>query len=687
MRWMSGGGSSLPPDCSASPAGARDRDRSRRPARPGRLAATVLVVGLVLLGAAAAEAQTSRILVSNTAVANDDTANTGGNDHAQLFHTGTHADGYILTGVRVNSNDDEGDDFDVEVCEEDGSADEFPSTTASDCTALTAPSDFTAGLVFFTHASLALSANTNYVVVIKQRDTGSVELKSTTNTGEDTSLGLSGWSIKDYFYWKSSGTWTNEPGTNEALRIVVTGYERVQGVTPTPTVTAVALTSDPGLDSTYGIGDAIEATVTFDAAVDIAGTPQLELDFAGTSKTAACTAATNTTTMVCAYTVAENDSAPNGIAIAANKLTLNGGTIRSTGSTTLNAVLAHSAVAIVSGHKVDGVRPTLVTTGNDAPQTSADGTQIIFTVSEDVGSVDINGIILVARQSIGSGATASFSVRTVTVTLLPVFTIQYDQTVTLSLLVAGVRDTAGNGNSSIRDQPVTNKVPQPPAVISTVEITSDPGMDSNYATSDDIEVTATFDQAVAVTGKPRIKLRLIGGTTRGDRWAEYASGSGTTALVFSYTVVATEESDTSGIEVGDPSLQADNVDLNGGTITVAATGGERLPELRAVVQRQRAPGQLGAADAVGRRDVDGRDKGAPDVQRESGRNRPGAQLVHGQGGRHGGDAERIDGYRLRQRRDADAGNGAHLGDANGDGELRRSHHRGRPRHRRGPGVQ
>ena len=43
---------------SASPAGARDRDRSRRPARPGRPAATVLVLGLLLLGAPAAEAQT-----------------------------------------------------------------------------------------------------------------------------------------------------------------------------------------------------------------------------------------------------------------------------------------------------------------------------------------------------------------------------------------------------------------------------------------------------------------------------------------------------------------------------------------------------------------------------------------------------------------------------------------------------
>ena len=261
MRWMSGGGSSLPPDFSAAPAAARDRDRSRRHDRPGR-AAAVLVVGLVLLGAAAAEAQTERILVSNTAVANDDTANTSGNDHAQLFHTGGHTGGYTLTKVRVNSEDVEDDDFDVEVCEEDGSTDEFPSTTASDCTALTAPSDFSAGLVIFTHAGLALSANTNYVVVIKQRGTGSVRFKSTTNTGEDTSLGLSGWSIKDKFYWKSGSTWMIKSGSNEALRIVVSGYEVVAGDT-TP----------PVLDSATVLAANAGATIelVFDEAYDLIG--------------------------------------------------------------------------------------------------------------------------------------------------------------------------------------------------------------------------------------------------------------------------------------------------------------------------------------------------------------------------------------------------------------------------------
>ena len=65
--------------------------------------------------------------------------------------------------------------------------------------------------------------------------------------------------------------------------------------------------------------------MTFDAAVDITGTPQLELDFDGTAKAAGCATGTNTTTMACSYTVAVGEEAPNGVAIAANKLT--GGTI------------------------------------------------------------------------------------------------------------------------------------------------------------------------------------------------------------------------------------------------------------------------------------------------------------------------------------------------------------------------
>ena len=212
-----------------------------RHARPGRTAAIVFVLGLVLLGAAAAEAQTVRILVSNSGQTADDSANTSGNDHAQLFRTGANAAGYTLTQVVVNSEDAQGDDFDVEVCEEDGTANEFPSTTVGDCTALTPPASFTAGNLHFPHDGLALSANTNYVVVIKQIGTGSVELNSTTSSGEDTSLGLSDWSIKNKFYWKSGGTWMEKSGSNEALRIIVRGYARTVGDATDATLSALSV--------------------------------------------------------------------------------------------------------------------------------------------------------------------------------------------------------------------------------------------------------------------------------------------------------------------------------------------------------------------------------------------------------------------------------------------------------------
>ena len=46
-----------------------------------------------------------------------------------------------------------------------------------------------------------------------------------TNSGEDAT-GLTGWSIKDKFDWKNSGTWQQKGGGNEAIQITVNGYER-----------------------------------------------------------------------------------------------------------------------------------------------------------------------------------------------------------------------------------------------------------------------------------------------------------------------------------------------------------------------------------------------------------------------------------------------------------------------------
>ena len=259
---------------------------------------------------------------------------------------------------------------------------------------------------------------------------------------------------------------------NGILAVAATAVINAVVSATTPTVTGVALTSDPGTDNTYGIGDAVEATVTFDAAVDITGSPELELDFAGIAKAAACATGTNTTTMACSYTVVVGDSAPNGVAIAANTLT--GGTITATG-TTLTADLDHVAVAIDAGHKVDGIRPTVVSTGDDAPRTSTDGTQVILTFSEDLSAFDISGINLFVGGVTGqtAGATASRSGRTVTITLHSNLTIAAGEAVTMELFINAAKDAAGNGNLRVTESlTVINAVGAP--TVTGVALTSDP---------------------------------------------------------------------------------------------------------------------------------------------------------------------------------------------------------------------
>ncbi len=149
-----------------------------------------------------------------------------------------------------------------------------------------------------------------------------------------------------------------------------------------PAVSSVALTSDPGDDETYAIGDSLKVTVTFSEAVDVTGAPQIVLDAGGEDKPLPYYSGTGFAEIVFAGEVAENDEDADGVSIASDALRLSGGTIRQAGSTTSDAVIAHTAVAAADAHKIDGVRPTPVTSGDDAPRTSADGSSIILFFSE-----------------------------------------------------------------------------------------------------------------------------------------------------------------------------------------------------------------------------------------------------------------------------------------------------------------
>ena len=100
------------------------------------------------------------------------------------------------------------------------------------------------------------------------------------------------------------------------------------------------------------------------------------------------------------------------------------------------------------------------------------------------------------------------------------------------------------------------------------------------------QLTANFTEAVSVTGTPRIELTLDSGTV----FADYASGSGTTDIVFNYTVQSGDE-DTNGITLTSP------IDLNSGAIQDASLNDAELtftPQSNSVLVDGLAP----VADAV-----------------------------------------------------------------------------------------
>ena len=103
-----------------------------------------------------------------------------------------------------------------------------------------------------------------------------------------------------------------------------------------------------------------------------------------------------------------------------------------------------------------------------------------------------------------------------------------------------------------------------PPGVSSVDVTSTPSATADtYGWNETIEVTVTFDQAVRVTGTPRILLRIGGGQPQHRMWADYAGGTGTTALRFTYVVQA-GDMDDDGIYI-----EANELVLTGGTIQSA----------------------------------------------------------------------------------------------------------------------
>ena len=120
--------------------------------------------------------------------------------------------------------------------------------------------------------------------------------------------------------------------------------------------------------------------------------------------------------------------------------------------------------------------------------------------------------------------------------------------------LASITDNGGGAatlNGSLKTSAVS-VIRESVAPVVTSVITPADGI---YKAGDTLTFTVHFSEEVDVTGAPRIGL-VIGSTTR---YLGYVSGSGTTALVFAYTLVLAD-TDNDGVALGSA------LELNGGTI-------------------------------------------------------------------------------------------------------------------------
>ena len=351
-------------------------------------------------------------------------------------------------------------------------------------------------------------------------------------------------------------TTSNGGGTDRILRVAKD--------TTAPMVSTVGISSEPGLDGIYAIGEAIEATVTFDETVVVTGQPRLSLTVGAQTKPATYDRGSDSDTLVFAYPVVEGDTDTDGVSIAAGRIDRNGGTIKD-GSNN-DAILDHDGLVVDSGHKVDGVNPQLAVSGGAV----VNGTTLTLTYAELLDGRSTPA----AEDFTVSGGDQT---RTVTGVRVNGSAVELTLDVGAEHLEAGIQVSYTPGMNPIRDVPgnqaeglsqvrVTNETPDTtPPEVESLGISSNPGSDQTYAAGDEIEVTVTFSETVEVEGAPQLSLRV--GTR--NRTAGYDSGTGT-ALVFGYEVADGDE-DSDGV-----SIEAGRISLNGGTIEDEAENAAEL---------------------------------------------------------------------------------------------------------------
>ena len=353
----------------------------------------------------------------------------------------------------------------------------------------------------------------------------------------------------------------------------------------------VTISSTPGDDGEYVAGDEITVAVTFSEAVTVTGKPRIEMILRDDVKGKATYVATGSTptVLVFSYTVGADDLS-TGIKFAETKLTLNGGTIK---AGAVDAVLEYAEVATLSEHKIH-VKPRLEslsvtsTPGNGQSYVTGEILQVTATFDKPVRvagdpkiriDLDTGRVVIVPANVDENNVHFEYTIGPADYNQK--FLGSPDDAIRMSgenvivhpelsdatafalpnRTLARVEDFSLNG----LEAPVNTH--RPVIVGDGVKLTSTPVTAAGtYGLGEAIEVTVTFTTPVFVDttfGTPHVAVALEtadSATYSKVAQALYESGSGTSTLVFHYTVEAADEDDD-GFHI-----DADSLFPNSGTI-------------------------------------------------------------------------------------------------------------------------
>lgn len=343
---------------------------------------------------------------------------------------------------------------------------------------------------------------------------------------------------------------------NNLLTVPPTTGILVNSVQPQPIVATRNIDSTNriwggGSDDTWIIDQDLLISVTFNTnmyVVQTIGTPRIPIVVGATTRYAEYLSGGNgQTALVFRYVIQEGDLDTDG-AIAIGSIDLNGGKITDVANT--NTLLTIPTTSLTST-KIDGVRPVVsnlgVTDGTYSTYVNTMNFTVTWSEAVNYSTAAMNVPLTIGASAVNAPYVSGSN--TNTIIHRPNITAGMNDSdgVAMATALSGtaiIRDQAGNTATDFSiSPPVMAGVlvdTTPPAILSV-----NPPAPGVYKTGNDLNFTVTFNEVVNVNSDgtyPRIALAFDTGT----KYATYVSGSGSTNILFRYTVVS-GDSDLLGI--------------------------------------------------------------------------------------------------------------------------------------------